>query len=70
MASKTALTFEEKVTAAWMHHVHGVDQHIIAMAMGVNMGRVNEACVAVRKALDSPSVLYGDITPLRGKDAS
>jgi DNA-binding transcriptional regulator LsrR (DeoR family) len=48
---KTALTFEEQITAAHLHYVQGIDQHVIAFAMGVNMGRVNEACVAIRKAL-------------------
>lgn len=48
---KTALTFEEKITAAHLHFVQGIDQHVIAFAMGVNMGRVNEACVTIRKAL-------------------
>ena len=48
---KTALTFEEKITAAHLHYVQGIDQHVIAFAMGVNMGRINEACVTIRKAL-------------------
>ena len=51
MSNKTALTFEEKITAAHLHYVRGIDQHIIAFAPGVNMGRVNEACVTIRKAL-------------------
>lgn len=48
---KTALTFEEKIIAAHLHYVQGVDQHVIAFAMSVNMGRVNEACMAVKHAL-------------------
>ena len=51
MALKTSLTFEEKITAAHLHYVQGLDQHVIAFAMGVNPGRVNEACVAVRRTL-------------------
>ena len=68
MAIKTALTFEEKVTAAYLHHAQGVDQHVIAMAMGVNMGRVNKACVAVRKAL-TPNSAPGNVTQLKEKRA-
>lgn len=59
MAIKTALTFEEKVTAAYLHHAQGVDQHVIAMAMGVNMGRVNEACLAIKRAIK-----HGEPAPL------
>lgn len=50
--SKASLTFEEKITAAHLHYVQGLDQHVVAFAFGVNPGRVAEACVAVRKALD------------------
>jgi hypothetical protein len=53
---KTALSFEEKITAAHLHYVQGVDQHVIAFAMSVNMGRVNEACLAVRQALIKPKL--------------
>jgi hypothetical protein len=48
---KTALTFEEKITAAFMHYVRLIDQQDIAMMYGVNMGRVNEACLAIKHAL-------------------
>ena len=49
---KTALTFEEKITAAFMHYVRAIDQQDIAIMMGgVNGGRVNEACKAVSIAL-------------------
>jgi hypothetical protein len=68
MAIKTALTFEEKVTAAYLHYAQGIDQHVIAMSMGVNMGRVNEACVAVRKAL-TPGSAPGNVTQLKEKRA-
>jgi hypothetical protein len=49
---KTSLTFQEKITAAHLHFVQGVDQHVIAFAIGVNQGRVNEACMAIREALE------------------
>ena len=47
---KTALTFQEKITAAFMHFVRNIDQQDIAMMYGVNIGRVNEACKAIREA--------------------
>lgn len=51
MSNKTTLTFEEKITAAHLHYVQGLDQHVIAFAMNVNSGRVSEACTTVKKAL-------------------
>ncbi len=48
---KTALTFQEQITAAHLHYVQGLDQHVIAFAMGVNQGRIGEACMAVRRGL-------------------
>lgn len=48
---KTALTFEEKITAAYLHYVRGVEQTDIAVAFAVNIGRVNEACLAVKRTL-------------------
>jgi hypothetical protein len=48
----TALTFEQKVTAAYLHFVRGINQQDIAIAMGgVNNGRVNEAVRAIANAL-------------------
>jgi len=48
---KTKLTFKEKVQAAHWYYVVGMDQHLIAAGFGVNSGRINEACTAVKKAL-------------------
>jgi|KBSMisStandDraft_5_1062788.scaffolds.fasta_scaffold75518_8 DNA-binding transcriptional regulator LsrR (DeoR family) len=59
MSRKTALTFDERITAAYLHYVQGVEQHVIAMAMGVNMGRVNEACLAIKRAIK-----HGEPAPL------
>ena len=59
---KTALTFEEKITAAFMHYVRQIDQQDIAMMYGVNIGRVNEACNIIRKTLQPP----GDTSHLQG----
>lgn len=55
MGVKASLTFEEKVTAAYLHFAQGVDQHVIASAMLVNPGRVAEACIAAREALKPKS---------------
>ena len=54
---RASLTFEEKITAAYLHYVREVEQQTIAMAMGVNMGRVNEACMAVKHALQPAGVM-------------
>ena len=47
---KTALTPEEKITAAFMHYVRQIDVQDIAMMYGVNMGRVSEACRDIGEA--------------------
>lgn len=54
---KTALTFEEEITSAFMHYVRKIDQQDIAMVYGVNIGRVNEACLTVKHALNGRPVL-------------
>jgi DNA-binding transcriptional regulator LsrR (DeoR family) len=51
---KTALTFEEKIKAAYLHYVRGVDQQDLATAFEVNSGRVNEACKIIKEALIPP----------------
>lgn len=53
---KTSLTFEEKISVAFMHYVRQIDQQDLAMLYGVNGGRVNEACLTVKKALQ-PDVI-------------
>jgi hypothetical protein len=51
-APKATLTFEEKITAAFMHYVRKVSQQDIAIMLGgVNGERVNEACLLVKSAL-------------------
>lgn len=48
---ETALTFEQKIIAAYLHFVRDVNQQDIAVAMGgVNSGRVNEAIKAIEEA--------------------
>lgn len=53
-AQPTALTFEQKISAAWAYHVKGVDQHTLAALYSVNQGRIAEACKAVELALTDP----------------
>ena len=50
---KTSLTSEERITAAFMYFVRKIDQQDIAMMYGVNIGRVNEACRAIKAAADN-----------------
>jgi hypothetical protein len=49
---KTALTPAEKLRCAVAVLLDGFDQHRVAALMGVNPGRVNEAVMAVRQAID------------------
>lgn len=49
---KTALSPAERLRVAVAVLVDGYDQHRIAALMGVNPGRVAEAVVAVRRAID------------------
>lgn len=49
---KAALTPAEKLRVAVAVLVEGWDQHRVAALMGVNPGRINEAVMAVRKAID------------------
>jgi hypothetical protein len=55
MTNKPNLTFEEEVTCAYLHYVRGVTQEIVAAAFATNQGRVNEACVKIKRALLAPS---------------
>jgi hypothetical protein len=50
--NKTSLTPEERITVAWAHYVKGIHQHTLAAIFNVNAGRVAEACVAVRNAVE------------------
>lgn len=51
---KTQLTPNERIKAAYLHYVKGTEQHTIAIAFEVNVGRVNEACLAIKFAADDP----------------
>ena len=65
---KTALTFEEKITAAFMHYVRKIDQQDLAMLYGVNGGRVNEACQVVKHALGQPENIRQILREVREED--
>ena len=53
---KTALTPQEKLRIAVAVLVEGVPQHVIAALFGVNPGRVAEAVVAIRRAIENDAV--------------
>ena len=55
MSMKTQLTPDEKLRVAYAHIINGVDQHVLSALFGINPGRVNEAIMAVRRAIyDAP----------------
>ena len=54
MALKQQLTFEEAITAAYLHYVEGVEMQTICIAYHVNIGRVSEACKAIKFAARNP----------------
>lgn len=49
--TKTSLTPEEKLKAAYLYEVRGVEQHLLADIFGVNAGRIADAVKSVRKAV-------------------
>lgn len=49
--AKTNLTPEEKLKAAYLYEVRGVEQHLLADIFGVNAGRIADAVKSVRKAV-------------------
>ena len=49
---KQSLTRDEKMTCAYMHYVHNVEQQVLAILYMVNIGRVNEACIAILEAIE------------------
>lgn len=54
MEKKASLTADEKLRAAHAHLINKIGQHHIAALYGVNPGRVNEAIMAVKMALEWP----------------
>ena len=56
LETKTSLTPGEKLKVAYAVLINGWDQMEVASLMGVNIGRVNEAVQAIRKAIDPEGV--------------
>ena len=54
MTSKSDLTHDEKLRAAYAYLINGVAQHHIAALYGVNQGRISEAVALVAKACGFP----------------
>ena len=51
------LTPIERIKVAFMHYVRNISQDDLAAMMDVNQGRVNEACLAIKKAADAPKAV-------------
>jgi hypothetical protein len=49
-----SLTPEERVKAAYFHFILGMDQALVAHVLATNSGRVAEACMAVKLAVENP----------------
>ena len=49
-AAKTALTPREKLKVAYFHEIEGINQHVLAALFEVNIGRINEAILPIRRA--------------------
>jgi hypothetical protein len=62
-----ALDFYQRIRVAYGHYCLGLDQHDLAALMGVNAGRVAEACVAVRLAVENPQKAYELLGGKNGK---
>jgi hypothetical protein len=58
VAAKTTLTTEEIYKAAYLHHVLGVEQHVLSVAYSVNVGRISEACAAMEYAAGNVRAIY------------
>jgi hypothetical protein len=72
MPRKSQLTFEERIKAAYLHSVLGVDQQALSVAFEVNSGRISEACQAIAYAAADPKGVkqlveahYGDKEEIR-----
>jgi hypothetical protein len=75
---REALTFDEKLACAYLHYVRGIMEMDLAVAFNVNMGRVSEACTAIKDAVDGdrpyrrrrPKEESGGTLPLNGDGAT
>jgi transposase len=66
MSQKPQLTVNERIKAAYLHYVLGIEQQAVAVAFEVNIGRVNEACLAIKLAAEDPKHLQAN-NGMRGK---
>jgi hypothetical protein len=57
MTHKQQLTERERIKCAYLHVICGVEQQNLAIAFEVNMGRVNEAIMAIELAASDPKVM-------------
>jgi DNA-directed RNA polymerase specialized sigma24 family protein len=51
------LTPEQRMIVAQAHYVLGISQEHLAFILQVNQGRINEACLAIRKAANNPKAV-------------
>ena len=68
MALKTTLTTDEIFRAAYLHHVMGVEQHVLSVAFSVNVGRISEACAAMQYAAENVRSIYHMARPKEPAD--
>jgi len=68
MALKTTLTTDEIFRAAYLHHVMGVEQHVLSVAFSVNVGRISEACTAMQYAAENVRSIYHMARPKEPAD--
>ena len=61
MIEKTALTFDEVIKVAYLHHIRGTDQLTLSIAYNVNAGRISEACTVMKYASEHVLELYNQI---------
>ena len=68
MALKTTLTTDEIYRAAYLHHVLGVEQHVLSVAFSVNVGRISEAVQAMEYAAENVRSIYHMAKPKEPAD--
>jgi hypothetical protein len=58
MTKKTALDPDEVLRVAYGHIILSIDQHALAAIMGINAGRIGEACKAMEWAMNNHMAIY------------
>lgn len=56
--TETALTPDQVLRVADAHLLKGIKQHDLAALMGINSGRIAEACVAMKWAIANHGIAY------------